>query len=280
VSVFPVRLPFPVQKIKLYIDSPAIPGWNEIDAVGVTDMSGEEHWAVTVDASSTYAEQEITPASVKRDWGPEQATGEPDTLEPGDRVTAWASQSEDGAAEWLVCDYADAAMPAEIVVHETFNPGAVNKLTALDENGNETVLWEGLDPTPRDQPRGVSVFPVEPTVPIKKLKIYIDSMAVRGWNEIDAVGLRDLDGKTQWAATVEASTTYAQQRQPVLVPVDFNSPIVPEAQPAEPEVQPESDRLEQLQRSIDELKAQVEQLQQLRAEFEALKPSRDEPSEQ
>lgn len=274
VSVFPVRLPFPVQKIKLYIDSPAIPGWNEIDAVGVTDMSGEEHWTMKVDASSTFAEQDVAPPNVKRDWGPEQAAGEPDTLEPGDRVTAWASQNPDGTAEWLVCEFAEPAMPAEIIVHETFNPGAVNKLTALDDNGNETVLWEGLDPTPRDQPRGVSVYPVEPAAPIRKLKVYIDSNAVPGWNEIDAIGLRDLDGKTQWAASVEASSTYAQGQAVVIDSV--NLAVVPEEQP----VEPEADRAEQLQQSIDELKSQIEELQQLREEVEALKQARDEQADQ
>src|SRR5262245_58225458 len=38
----------------------------------------------------------------KRDWGPEQATGEPDTMMAGDIVTASASQSQDGQDEWLM----------------------------------------------------------------------------------------------------------------------------------------------------------------------------------
>ena len=71
--------------------------------------------------------------------------------------------------------------------------------------------------------------------------------------------------------TVEASTTYAQQRQPVVI----QNPAIDNAIRFE-RVTPQVDRLEQLQRSIDELKAQVEQLQQLREEFEASKPSRDE----
>src|SRR3954467_14466471 len=33
------------------------------------------------------------------DWGPEQAAGEPDTPTPGDRTTAWASQSADAGTE-------------------------------------------------------------------------------------------------------------------------------------------------------------------------------------
>jgi hypothetical protein len=45
----------PVKQIKLYLDSKNVPGWNEIDAVGLVDASGQTHWAVTVRASSTYA---------------------------------------------------------------------------------------------------------------------------------------------------------------------------------------------------------------------------------
>ncbi|MGH7149305.1 MAG: hypothetical protein ACREIU_01340, partial [Planctomycetota bacterium] len=38
--------------------------------------------------------------SEKRPWGPEQATGEPDTPGAGDHVSAWASLAPDGSGEW------------------------------------------------------------------------------------------------------------------------------------------------------------------------------------
>lgn len=264
ISVFPVRLPFAVQKIKLDIDSVAVPGWNEIDAVGLTDMQGVEHWATRATASTTYAEQNPAKPNEKRNWGPEQAAGEPDTLEAGDQVTAWASQAADGTQEWLVCEYAEAASPAEVVIHETFNPGAVHKLTSIADDGSEAVLWEGVDPTPRDQPRGVSVYPIEPAAPIKKLKVYIDSASVPGWNEIDAVGMRNIDGDTQWAANVEASSTFAQQAQDVVFSVDPDSQVVFATIPTR------ESQFHAQQQAFAALKQQVEELRQFREELDAM----------
>jgi hypothetical protein len=155
-----------------------------------------------------------TSATTKRSWGPEQAEGEPDTPAAGDRETAWASASPDGQEEWLICHYETSQQPSEIVVHETYNPGAVVKITVFDKAVQETLAWDGMDPTPRDQPMGVSTFRVRLETPTNKIKVYIDSQSVEGWNEIDAVGLRDAAGQTQWANHVEASTTYASD-QPV-----------------------------------------------------------------
>jgi hypothetical protein len=43
-------------KIRLILDSANVPGWNEIDAVGLVDTSGTVHWATGATASSTYAD--------------------------------------------------------------------------------------------------------------------------------------------------------------------------------------------------------------------------------
>ena len=160
ISIIPIKLDFPIRKIKLYLDSPAVPDWNEIDAVGLEDVDGNKQWAITVEASTTYAQPAAVAvvASGKRNWGSEQAEGEPDTPEAGDQVTAWASATADGQKEWLLCAYENERKQAEIVVHETYNPGAIYKITVVDGDGKETLAWEGEDPTPRDKPRGVSVF--------------------------------------------------------------------------------------------------------------------------
>lgn len=63
-----------VRKIKL--DLGTIPGWNEIDAVGVIDDAGQTHWATTAEASSFYGQQPGT--------GPAGGS-------PGRLVPPWAS---------------------------------------------------------------------------------------------------------------------------------------------------------------------------------------------
>src|SRR5207245_2848211 len=80
---------------------------------------------------------------VKRPWGPEQATGQPDTMLARDLHTAWASLTEDGDDEWLLLEYAEPVVPRAVLVHETYKPGALVRVTAFNLNGEEVEVWRG-----------------------------------------------------------------------------------------------------------------------------------------
>jgi hypothetical protein len=167
-------------------------------------------------------------------WGPAQATGAPNTPRAGDIPTAWASQSQDGQIEWLELTYEDAIVPQEFIIHETYNPGAVFKISVIknaeeqpveadaaeDEpaagdpaagDEREIVIWEGVDPTRVGARRGVSRIEVDTKVKSKTFRIYLDSPKVAGWNEIDAVGVsgEGAEDDVQWARKVTASSTFA-----------------------------------------------------------------------
>jgi len=176
---------------------------------------------------------------VKRPWGPEQATGKPDTEEAGDFNTAWASQTPDGQDEWLLIEYPEPIRPREIVVHETYNPGAVERITAFKLDGTEVEVWKGQDPGAGKE-FSVSVFPFKGDFKTNRIKLFIASTRVAGWNEIDAVGLRDKDKKIVWASAVEASSTFGQQA-----------------------VDPRERRIRELEREVEELKELVKKLEQL-----------------
>jgi len=181
----------------------------------------------------------------KRAWGPEQATGEPDTDGAGDIQTAWASASQDGQKEWLTLEYDEFVTPTAVLVHETFNPGSLYRVTAFKPNGEEVELWSGTDPTETDSGRGISEVPVKANFKTNRIRIFLDSPAVPGWNEIDAVGLRDKDKKMYWAVAVDASSTYAQPFQ--------DAPAVTPARVRD-------ERLERLEQEVRELRATVEEL--------------------
>ncbi len=142
-------------------------------------------------------------------WSPSQAAGPPDTLVAGDAVTAWASATADGQQEWLTLEYERAVVAKRIDVYESYSPGALVRVTAFGEDGNEVDVWQGVDPTKANSGSGVSKIPVTAQFKIRKLKLYLDSLAVSGWNEVDAVGLIDADGQTQWAGDVQASSWYS-----------------------------------------------------------------------
>ena len=121
------------------------------------------------------------------------------------------------------------------------------------EDDEETLAWEGEDPTPRDQPKGVSVFPLKLDFAFNRIKIYIDSPAVPGWNEIDAVGLRDADGETQWATDVVASTSFG------ITAAETQAFV------------PNNNRYDELKAELDELRKEVKELSKLREDIAELK---------
>jgi len=143
-------------------------------------------------------------------WSVRQVLGPPDTASYGDHRTAWASATQDGQMEWLTVQFHTAVVPTSVEIHENYNPGAVVKIVRFGLWGAEETLWEGQDPTPATATGGVSRIPLNCRKPVDRLKIYIDSPAFAGWNEIDAVGLVH-EGKVQWASRATASSSYGGQ---------------------------------------------------------------------
>jgi hypothetical protein len=192
-------------------------------SIGLVDLStatlgptlnsydGRVTWLI--DRSSGPAALRIV---VKRRWGQpwnvEQACGPPNSR-GGDERTAWASDPADGTAEWLELGYDRPIQPAAIHVYENYNPGAVVNVTIWDDaTGEEEVVWRGK-PNPR-QPSNQAVavhrleLPITTMKRTRRVRLDLDSAAVPGWNEIDAVGLIDSTGTASWATRARASTTY------------------------------------------------------------------------
>ena len=150
----------------------------------------------------------VAQAQPKREWGPEQATGAPDTMEAGDLSTAWASLEPDAGPEWLEVSFAKAVEIDEIRIRETFNPGAVCKITAFSNENVEIVLWEGVK-NPILAPTDMVVWPVL-GIKSDRIKIHLDTKRIHGWNEIDAVEIIGADGSRQWGMNATASSFFGE----------------------------------------------------------------------
>jgi hypothetical protein len=138
-------------------------------------------------------------------WSALQAVGAPDSA-AGDQRTAWAPATEDGGQEWLQVDFEHAVEAATIIVRENCAPGAIVRISAVNEAGGETPLWQG------DAPKVVAVsntpFAATGNVLTSRVKVYLDTKKIPGWNEIDAVQLIGRDGSRQWAVGASASSSY------------------------------------------------------------------------
>ncbi len=164
--------------------------------------------ALCLGASAQARPKPATFSSARPSWSAAQATGEPDTKGGGDHVNAWAPQSANAGIEWLELGYLRKVQVTEVLVLQNHNPGAIVRITAFGTAGEEVELWAGQSeagggPKWFSAKAGRSVF-------AKKIRIYLDTKKVAGWNEIDAVKLMDDAGGHQWAISARASSSYGQ----------------------------------------------------------------------
>jgi hypothetical protein len=148
------------------------------------------------------------------DWGPEQATGQPNTPAGNDQPTAWCPSAPDRQYEWLLLEYPASVQPAAVVIHQSLNPGAVNKVSTFKPDGGEVTVWTGLD----ENKQPLFRIPLKIAFRTNRVRIWLDARGVPGWNEIDAVALQDASGQTHWASAAHASSTYAEPEPGVMIP--------------------------------------------------------------
>jgi hypothetical protein len=238
--------------------------YKEFADVGLRDVrshAGQDdlprgHWVYVY--PYWYIWRDLTAAPrPNRKWGPEQLIGEPDEELGKDTGKNWCSLTADGQDEWLLLEYAEPVVPTAVVVHANYAPGGVYRVTVFGLDGAEVEAWKGVDPTPPDEPGGVSVIPVKVGFKTNRVKVYIKSTEVPYWQEIDAVGLRDASGKTHWVTAAEASSTYAQQAEspvPAVTAVDAQL----------------TQRLEKMEADIRELKQSQQEMKELLKEVRGL----------
>lgn len=192
-------------------DEPAL---GDLHEAGHRDAAGDVPAGFRVYAKPfwfVFRDGPDTPA-LARQWGPEQACGGPDSAPGSDVATAFATREQDAAEpEWLLLEFAAPVKATAVRVHETLNPGAVARITLFTESGDEVEAWLASSVAAPGTPARVLEAPLPLGFRVQRVRVWLDSAAVKGWNEIDAVGLVDDKGAVHWAAKAHASTTWAER---------------------------------------------------------------------
>ena len=139
-------------------------------------------WASSViDVSSQYSDGA---------WAAEQVLGPPDVFPNyGDTAKAWASQGADDPEEWIEVGFERASSISEVEIYETYNPGAIDRIELVTAHGRRI---DAVTSTFAGNPSGSMQrrFSVRCTAePIVAVRVHLDSLAVAGWNELDAIGV-------------------------------------------------------------------------------------------
>jgi hypothetical protein len=138
------------------------------------------------------------------DQSPSAAIGAPDVDVCDDSMSAWTTSQPNDGFHHLELKYYDKVYPKTIRIHETFNPGAIDRIELLNNNEYITV-W---DSKPYDYRKCPMWFETSFNGEFKEnitmdmlnfktdtVKITIDTNKIDGWNEIDAVELIGYDNR-------------------------------------------------------------------------------------
>jgi subtilase family serine protease len=147
-----------------------------------------------LNAQVRYADRVISFSSqysVDR-WSANQILGGPDTYPHyGDLSTAWAMESENNQRDYIELHFSNPQPVEAVAVYETFNPGAIDTIYVKNPlTGAWVVEWSGTaHPLANPMSRIFTVSFPRTSFNVSEVRIAINSMAVQGWNEYDAVGL-------------------------------------------------------------------------------------------
>ncbi len=147
----------------------------------------ELQWASTIIAfSSEYA----SPSSFQ--YKAVQVLGKPNMLPSiGSSPCAWSPAAEDSRAdEWIKVGYGFPMQLRQVAIAENDNAGTISHVYLYDEKDNEYLIYKNLDTKPAE-PKGriLSIFTDLTPYKVSAVKIILNICDVKGWNQIDAIGI-------------------------------------------------------------------------------------------
>ena len=167
--------------------SRALGNEENVELESVSEENKESASKVTISqwGSSAIASSEYD----NPDWSAQQATGAPDTLECGDKPTAWASY-EKYTEEWLEVRYEAPVIPTEINIYESHTPTQVVRVEVVDMQGAYHEVYTAQPKMTADCPYKLSIQVQGADYQAAGVKITIDQSQLElPWAEIDAVEL-------------------------------------------------------------------------------------------
>lgn len=108
--------------------------------------------------------------------------------------SAWQSLTPDNpAGEYIIVSFDSIATVKQVAIFENFGAGSIVRVDGLDEN-NKLILLKEFSPGYALKSAQVTTIHLpSPSVPIRAIKVSMNSERVRGYSQIDAIGISDSD---------------------------------------------------------------------------------------
>ncbi|UOQ73482.1 OmpA family protein [Hymenobacter cellulosilyticus] len=105
---------------------------------------------------------------------------------------AWIPKKE-GSNEFIEVRYTKSIIAKQVTVVENFNPGSITKIELVDTRGTRHQVYENKSPGPLAEPfRSLSVTFPAATYRTVGVVVSMNTKAVEGVNQIDAIGIADV----------------------------------------------------------------------------------------
>ncbi len=134
-------------------------------------------------------------AAAKEPFGPDQVIGEPNALPLGEpNSQAWSPKKDDEKEEFIEVRFVKSLLARQVAVVENANPGTITKIELVDTGGKLHEIYKNDNPGPLAvKSRVFSVsFPAAKYRTIG-VKVTMNTAAVGGVNQIDAIGIADTE---------------------------------------------------------------------------------------
>ncbi|MDB5240830.1 MAG: flagellar motor protein MotB [Spirosoma sp.] len=143
-----------------------------------------------------------------------QALGRPSKVpEIGQSPCAWAPATPDGATdEWIQVAFDTPLHARQIVVAENVNPGAVVQVIVIDEKGAQHIVYQNPGTQARPDPL-LHVFPKDFSFLCRQMKVVLNGAALKGINQIDAIGISEDPKPITAGINVSAATPKDIQKE-------------------------------------------------------------------
>jgi outer membrane protein OmpA-like peptidoglycan-associated protein len=159
-------------------------------------FSQRTHWASRiVGFSSEYYDTETT-----KENRAIQILGKPNKLpQVGPSKCAWQPLTQDNTTEEFIIVAFDTIMSIkQVAIAENFGQGSIVKIEAFDEKDNiRPLYYNKAAPTNLIGKMLQLIFPQLTNFKVKAIKLVINSSKVKGWNQIDAIGISQSDRPIQ-----------------------------------------------------------------------------------
>ncbi|MFN4147107.1 MAG: OmpA family protein [Runella sp.] len=152
-----------------------------------------------------------------------QVLGKPNKLPQGESgASAWRPAQPDAGQEWIKVGFDTPTAARQIAIAENFGAGSVVQVFAYDSQNKEYLLYRNTEKTSARHAGMLRIRLGKPTpYKIVAIKVVLDTRRVKGWSEIDAIGISDSDKPIE--ATIHLAKNVPQELKAENLGVNVNS---------------------------------------------------------